>query len=189
MNRLLAAILAGVAVAAGSCSTGTTLLAPPAGVELSLDSLLTSAQLRTAATAPVVSIIHTMPSGTGVHPFLEILPVRHGKLPLWPPNPLSTATTGFPKQGLYVGVVSFDTNEVFYLARVADPRQIRGERFDPNGAAINVETSRGTYSARVPFVASSIAVGFEVNGAGKVSSIQYYLKFGSSPPSSRGLEF
>ena len=93
------------------------------------------------------------------------------------------------RPGMYVGVFSVPAGTIRYLARVGDPRDVRGESLAPTSSAVFVRLNAGTYSARVPFIPTALAVGFEVDTGGAISHVDYYLPFGPMPPTRSGLRY
>ena len=183
-------MLAFVAAALLSAGCGPPMLSgPPAGYRISLVGFLQTAPLDPPpATTPVVTLIYTLPGSLASSP-LDLRPTTNGRLSAWTTIHPLTGPAVLARKGMYVGVFSPGTGKIRYLAAVGDPRDVRGERLDPAGAAVLLREASGTYSVRVPFLKDSIVTGFEVDGSGAVTSVQFYLPFSIPPPSPGGFIF
>jgi hypothetical protein len=139
----------------------------------------------------VVAVIYSLPGSQPSSP-LNIRPVHEGRLPAHQTIHAIDGADALAQAGMYVAVLTppgVTAGEIHYIAPVNDPRNVRGESLNPGSSAVLTRESGGTYSVRVPFIASAVVVGFEVGPPGIVSSVQYYLPLAVPPPLPGGFHF
>lgn len=191
--RIRAATLAlAAALAAGTagCELRRSLAAPPSGFRTTLAGLLATAPLDPPPPgAPVLTFIYALPDAGSAKAPLDIRIPPSAKLPPWTTIHPKTGVDALSERGLYVGVLSISAGTIRYLVRVGDPRNVRGEVFDPAGRAVLLRAGGGSYSVRLPFVVDGTAVSFESDGQSNVTRVHYYFPFGGAVPGTWGRRF
>lgn len=190
MRRALGALIAASVFVAGGCGPAT--LGPPAvNYRSYLQGILQVAPVDPApANAKVVAFIYTLP-GSQLSSPLDVRQVTNGKLPGWTTLHPLTGGDALSREGLYLSVITATPlpGRIRYIARIGDPRDVRGEIMSPGSSASLVHYTNGTYAVRAPFLAGSFAVGFTIDHLGNVASVQFVLPLITPPPFPGGFRF